>query len=79
MKLYYDSAGWPKYFMLVKEGEVIKLGQMTETMLKLQHEYGLTESQAREAVLRAINCRGAEVCLDNVKRMASSEFLLRKE
>lgn len=76
MKLYYNSTGWPKTFTLVKDEEVIDLGQMTPAMLKLQHEYDLTESQAREAVLRAINCRGAPVCLDNVKRMAA--LLIRK-
>jgi hypothetical protein len=78
MKLYYNSTGWPKTFTLVTvDDEVIDLGQMTPAMLKLQHEYELTESQAREAVLRAINCRGAPVCLDNVKRMAS--LLIRKD
>jgi len=76
MKLYYNCNNYPKKFTLLKEGEVIDLGEATPAMLKLQHEYNLTESQAREAVLRAINCRGAPVCLDNVKRMAS--LLVRK-
>lgn len=77
MKLYYTCDGWPKKFILVKDDECIDLGQATEAMLKLRHEHGLSESQAREAVLRAINCRGAPVCLDNVKRMAS--LFIRKD
>lgn len=76
MELYYCGTGWPKKLVLKKDDQVIDLGQPTEAMLKLRCEYNLSESQAREAVLRAINCRGAPVCLDNVKRMS---YFIRKD
>jgi len=38
--------------------------------LKLKHDYDLTISQAREAVLRAIFNNGDAVSLQNVTRMA---------
>jgi hypothetical protein len=69
MKLYYDRLS--KMFSLLKDKEVIFLGPMTHSLLRLQHEFDLTNSQAREALLRAFSNMGDYVCIDNVKRMAS--------
>jgi hypothetical protein len=74
MKLFYDTMA--KMFSLVKDDEVIFLGPMTHSLLRLQHEFELTQSQAREALLRAMFNNGDSVCIDNVKRMAS--LLIRK-
>jgi hypothetical protein len=69
MKLFYDRL--VKMFTLLQDEVVIFLGPMTHSLLRLEHEFGLTNSQAREAVLRAMFNMGDSVCIDNVKRMAS--------
>jgi len=68
MQLYYDNIS--KMFTLDTPDDVIFLGPIDYTMLKLKHDYDLTISQAREAVLRAIFNNGDAVSLQNVTRMA---------
>jgi hypothetical protein len=68
MNLYHDRISGS--FTLETEDEVLFLGPMTFALKKLKKDYGLTDSQAREAVLRAYALRGDAVDLDIVKRMA---------
>lgn len=71
MTLYYDTIS--KFFSLQDHnGHVEFLGPTKHSMLVLQ-EAGLTEGQAREAVLRAIFNRGAATDLEHVKKTAHTQ------
>jgi len=74
--LYYDSTY--KIFTLVdtraEEGErMTTLGPIGETALSLQHEYGLTHTQADEAVGRAFHNLNSPINLDWVRRTAQAQ------
>jgi len=71
MFLYYDRIS--QVFTLETEEEVVFLGPITHAQVKLRNEYGLTASQAREAVLQAIFNMGMEVDLDAIKRVATRD------
>lgn len=78
MFLYYDRVS--KVFTLdrVDEGAVF-LGPITNALVMLKRQYGLTDSQAREAVLQAVFNMGDSVNIDTVKKIASeqSKFFIR--
>jgi len=78
MFLYYDRVS--KMFTLDRGDEgVVFLGPITNTMVNLKRQYGLTDSQAREAVLQAVFNMGDSVNIDTVKKIASeqSKFFIR--
>jgi hypothetical protein len=54
------------------EDGVIFLGPITQSLVSLR-SYGLTDSQAREAVLQAVFNMGDAVNLDIIKKIASKE------
>lgn len=68
MYLYYDRIH--KVFTLETEEEVEFLGPDTHALVKLRHK-GLTNSQAREAMLQAIFNMGCPVDLDAIRKVAS--------
>jgi hypothetical protein len=71
MHLYYDRVS--KMFTLDAGDEgVMFLGPITNALVML-HSYGLTESQAREAVLQAVFNMGAAVDLATIRRIACKE------
>jgi len=65
MKLFYDRMA--QMFTLETEEEAKFLGPITQTMLTLQKEFELTESQARDAVVRAVMNDGFGIDIANVK------------
>lgn len=78
MLLYYDRMA--NIVTLRTEDKTVFLGPLTHAIVSLQFDYGLTTSQAREAILCAVFNQGAEVDLDFVKRIASaSEFFTEIE
>lgn len=72
MDLYYDRVS--KQFTLdAGDDGVTFLGPITNAVVLLRSSYGLTESQAREAVLQAVFNMGAAVDLRIVKKIAGEE------
>lgn len=71
MNLYYDRVS---KMLTLDAGEdgVIFLGPITQSLVSLR-SYGLTDSQAREAVLQAVFNMGDAVNLDIIKKIASKE------
>lgn len=68
MKLYYDPIS-KMYSATTCEGVVEFLGTATHTMLKLQDaEHGLSEEQAREALVNATLKNGQAVDIEVVKK-----------
>lgn len=67
MKLYYDRLS--RMFSLDMVDSVAFLGGMTHALLKLK-EFGLTDSQAREATLQAVFNMGDAVDLEIIKKIA---------
>ena len=78
MYLYYDgiSATHPYSLKTVRgdQAETILLGSFTQTMLTLETEYGLSQDQAREAVLQAMMNGGDAVSLDNIQKSAHFSY-----
>lgn len=68
MYLYYDRVA--KMFTFETDEGSEFLGPMTQTLSVLRTKYKLTDSQAREATLRAVFNMGDAVDIDNVKRMS---------
>lgn len=68
MFLYHDRLSGS--FTLETEDSVEFLGPMTHALRLLKTKYKLTDSQAREAVVRAYGLRGDAVDLENIKRIA---------
>jgi hypothetical protein len=71
MYLSYDRI--VKMFTLETEDGVEFLGAPTHAQAKLR-EYGLSASQAREAVLSAIFNAGAQVDLEHVRKIAANSL-----
>lgn len=67
MKLYYDRLS--RMFSLDMLDSVAFLGGITHALLKLK-EFGLTDSQAREATLQAVFNMGGPVDIDMIKKIA---------
>lgn len=71
MYLYYDRVS--KMFTLdAGDDGVVFLGPITNALVMLR-SYGLTDSQAREAVLQAFMNMGAAVDLATIRKIASKE------
>jgi len=71
MYLYWDRIG--QTMTLNTDDQVIFLGPPRHAQIRLEKEYELTTSQAREAILMAMMNMGAEVDIDGVKKIASGE------
>ena len=71
MYLYWDRIG--QTMTLNTEDQVIFLGPPKHAQVRLEKEYGLTNSQAREAILQAMMNMGAEVDIDGIKKIASGD------
>jgi len=67
MFLYYDRVS--KMFTLDKGDDVTFLGPITNALVNLKSE-GLSDSQAREAVLQAVFNMGDAVNIDDIKKIA---------
>lgn len=70
MELFFDRLS--ETYTLDNGKEVIFLGPMTYTMQKLIKEYGLTDMDAREAVLEAFFNPGYAINLDNISWIDNS-------
>lgn len=71
MNLYYDRIS--KMYSTSDGKQTEFLGPITNTMLLLQSNYGLSELQAREATLTATMNGGLPVSLSQIKGFASKE------
>lgn len=77
MYLYWDRIG--QTMTLNTEDQVIFLGPPKHAQVRLEKEYGLTDSQAREAILMAMMNMGAEVDIDGVKKVATGGSLYYRQ
>lgn len=79
MFLYYDRVSKMFTLDLGDDEGVIFLGPITNALVNLKRTYGLTDSQAREAVLQAVFNMGDSVDIATVKKIAStgSKFFQR--
>lgn len=75
--LIYDSTPYHRTFAVIDpvSKELTRLGPIEEAVVRLQFDYGLTPSQAREAVGRAFSSLNAPIPLQPIRMMASEESI----
>ncbi len=73
MFLYYDRVSKMFTLDLGKDEGVIFLGPIINALVSLKTNHGLSDSQAREAVLQAFFNMGDSVDISTIKKIASHE------